>query len=154
MGAGKSTALAAVSDVVPVTTEARNSRLDESDKSTTTVAMDYGQVQLDDGDVLRLYGTPGQERFAFMRQILVRGALGLVLLLDAQRANPVADLRDFIADFSLENRELPFVVGVTKTDLIQDVDPLMARLHDHLFATGLVVPCFNCDVRDRHQVLA
>lgn len=154
MGAGKSTALAAVCDGAPVTTEASNSRRGDADKATTTVAMDYGEMALGDGDVLRLYGTPGQDRFDFMRHILARGALGLVLLLDAQRPDPVADLGGFIVEFGLHRLELPFVVGVTKTDLIDHDSELLTALHDYLASMSILAPCFGCDVRERGQVLA
>jgi len=154
IGAGKSTALAAVSDCAPVTTEAHNSRRADADKATTTVALDYGEVALGDGDVLRLYGTPGQERFDFMRQILARGALGFVILLDAQRADPAADLRGFLADFTRDDHQLPCVVGVTKTDLVDNTDRLMSRLYAELDALHRAAPCFSCDVRERGQVLA
>ena len=73
MGAGKTTAIASVSDVAPVQTEAVNSDLSQHSKTHTTVAMDYGEVQLAGGDRLRLYGTPGQRRFNVMWQILGRG---------------------------------------------------------------------------------
>ncbi len=154
IGAGKSTALAAVSDSAPVTTEACNTRRFEADKATTTVALDYGEVALGDGDVLRLYGTPGQDRFDFMREILARGALGLVILLDAQRPDPAADLRHFVVDFKLDEASLPFVIGVTKTDLIDDVDALIGSLYAQLGDMHRMAPCFSCDVRERTQVLA
>ena len=66
MGAGKTTAIAAISDVAPITTEAVNSDRSSSNKASTTVALDYGEVALDGGDRVRLYGTPGQVRFKFM----------------------------------------------------------------------------------------
>jgi signal recognition particle receptor subunit beta len=152
MGAGKTTALAAVSDSPPVRTDVRNSDRGEADKDTTTVAMDYGDVQLGDGDVLRLYGTPGQERFGFMRGILARGALGIVLLIDASRADPVADLLQFFEGFGLAAQDRPFVVGVTKTDRCADAAALISTLQDRLLQRGAIVPCFACDVRDAAQV--
>lgn len=152
MGAGKTTALSAVSDAPPVRTDVRNTDRAEADKDTTTVALDYGDVHLGDDDVLRLYGTPGQERFGFMRQILARGALGIVLLIDASRADPVGDLVQFFHGFGLDAQPRPFVVGVTKGDLCADVGALTWSLQDQLNALGAVVPCFQCDVRDREQV--
>lgn len=152
MGAGKTTALAAVSDQPPVRTDVRNSDRDECDKGTTTVAMDYGDVELGEGDVLRLYGTPGQERFGFMRQILARGALGIVLLIDASRPDPIADLVEFFEGFELGRQPRPFVVGVTRGDLCVDPEAVTWALQDRLHALGAVVPCFQCDVREREQV--
>lgn len=153
MGAGKTTALAAVSEIAPVSTDVENTRPDEADKATTTVAMDYGEVQLGDGDVLRLYGTPGQERFGFMRAILARGAIGLVLLIDAGRSDPAADLESFLESFEGGPKFLPLVIGVTKTDLADNLDALLTVLQGRLEALGFVAPCLCCDVRERAQVL-
>jgi signal recognition particle receptor subunit beta len=80
VNAGKTTAIAAISEVVPVSTEVKPS--EESvikRKSTTTVAMDYGELTLDNGEKIYLYGTPGQRRFDFMCSILTQGALGLII---------------------------------------------------------------------------
>ena len=85
MGAGKTTAIAAISDTAPLSTDVRNEDRASFDKDTTTAALDFGQIVLDDGQVVRLYGTPGQQRFAFMWEILGEGALGVVLLLDAAK---------------------------------------------------------------------
>ena len=65
MGAGKTTAIGAISEIPPVRTDVANSDLATFAKATTTAAMDYGEVTLDGGDKLRLYGTPGQARFDF-----------------------------------------------------------------------------------------
>lgn len=153
MGSGKTTALTAVSEIPPVTTDVDNNQRDQADKATTTVAMDYGEVRLGDEGVLRLYGTPGQERFDFMRAILARGALGIVLLVDAQRPAPEDDLQAFVSGFGLGRQPMPFVVGVTKSDLCKDIDALVTRLHDRLERIGAPAPCICCDVRERPQVL-
>lgn len=92
MGAGKTTAIAAISDVAPVTTEAVNSDQTTSAKASTTVALDYGEIALEGGDRVRLYGTPGQQRFSFMWGILAKGALGLILLIDNTSKAPLEDL--------------------------------------------------------------
>src|SRR5262245_30126910 len=72
MGAGKTTAICAISDVPPVSTEVRNTDQRVCAKEATTVALDFGQLRLEDGTVVMLYGTPGQERFSFMWDILCR----------------------------------------------------------------------------------
>ena len=74
MGAGKTTAIAAISEVPPIMTDVQNNDTSNS-KLTTTVGLDYGELSLDGGDKLRIYGTPGQERFAFMWKVLAKGAL-------------------------------------------------------------------------------
>src|SRR5262249_54374958 len=85
MGAGKTAAIGAVSEIEPVTTDVLNSMRDGVSKATTTVGLDYGEITLDGGEKLRLYGTPGQERFSAMWDILSAGALGVVILIDHSR---------------------------------------------------------------------
>jgi signal recognition particle receptor subunit beta len=95
VGAGKTTAINSISDLPPVKTDAAASDMTKSKKSATTVAMDYGVMNLPGGEKLHLYGTPGQERFDFMWDILVTGGIGLVLLLDNTRADPFVDMKFF-----------------------------------------------------------
>ncbi|RKZ90665.1 MAG: GTP-binding protein, partial [Gammaproteobacteria bacterium] len=77
VGAGKTTAITSISDVPPVGTDASASDMTKKRKGSTTVAMDYGILKLDGGEQIHLYGTPGQERFDFMWEILTTGGLGL-----------------------------------------------------------------------------
>lgn len=114
-GAGKTTAIAAVSDVAPTATEARNTDPSVA-KATTTVGLDYGELVLADGETLRLYGTPGQERFEFMWQIIGRGALGLVILIDNSRPAPLTDFARYLSGFAELLRDAPCVVGVGRTE--------------------------------------
>nr|WP_305908301.1 ATP/GTP-binding protein [Methylomarinum sp. Ch1-1]MDP4521123.1 ATP/GTP-binding protein [Methylomarinum sp. Ch1-1] len=96
VGAGKTTAINSISDVPPVKTDAVASDMTKSRKSATTVAMDYGVMNLDGGEKIHLYGTPGQERFDFMWDILTTGGIGLVLLLDNSRLDPFQDMKFFL----------------------------------------------------------
>ena len=82
VNAGKTTAIKVLSDIDVVSTEARASDHVKVKKENTTVAMDYGRINLDSETAVHLYGTPGQARFNFMWEILAQGALGLVLLID------------------------------------------------------------------------
>ena len=82
VGVGKTTAISALSDEPPVQTDASASDMTLVRKGYTTVAMDYGVIHLDEETKVHLYGTPGQERFNFMWEILSQGSMGLVLLLD------------------------------------------------------------------------
>ena len=92
-GAGKTTFVGSVSEITPLTTEAvmtsASAGVDDlshtPDKTTTTVAMDFGRVTLDEGLILYLFGTPGQHRFWFMWDDLIRGAIGAVVLVDTRR---------------------------------------------------------------------
>ena len=92
VGAGKTTAIAAISDIAPIRTDAKASDMTLHRKAHTTVALDYGMLRLDADTKVHLYGTPGQERFDFMWEIVSRGGIGLILLLDHSRANPMQDL--------------------------------------------------------------
>ncbi|MCW2881149.1 MAG: hypothetical protein JWQ95_5249 [Sphaerisporangium sp.] len=118
-GVGKTTFVGAVSEIVPLTTEAvmtdASAGIDDlgltPNKTTTTVAMDFGRVSLDQDLILYLFGTPGQHRFWFMWDDLVRGAIGAVVLVDTRR---LADCFPAIDYF--EEAKLPFVVGINGWD--------------------------------------
>lgn len=149
-GAGKTTAITALSDVAPMTTEVTNT--DESlNKATTTVGMDYGHVDLEGGARVRLFGTPGQERFAFMWRILAKDALGLVILIDNSRPDPVADLNVYIDHFAELLPALPCAVGVGRT--VECPLPTLDDFADALAARDLALPVLAVDVRQRDDVL-
>ena len=99
VGVGKTTAIAALSDEPPVQTDASASDMTAVRKGYTTVAMDYGLIQLDENTKIHLYGTPGQERFDFMWDILSQGSMGLILLLDNTRGNPVIERFEIFLGF-------------------------------------------------------
>jgi signal recognition particle receptor subunit beta len=118
-GVGKTTFVGAVSEIMPLTTEAvmtdASAGIDDigltPHKTTTTVAMDFGRVSLDQDLILYLFGTPGQHRFWFMWDDLVRGAIGAVVLVDTRR---LAD--SFPAVDYFEEARLPFVVAINGWD--------------------------------------
>src|ERR1700716_4062218 len=118
-GAGKTTFVGAVSEIVPLTTEAMmtdaSAGIDNLDntpnKSTTTVAMDFGRVSLDADLILYLFGTPGQQRFWFMWDDLVRGAIGAVVLADTRRLAARFPALDYF-----EGTGLPYTVAVNRFD--------------------------------------
>ncbi len=114
-GVGKTTLVETISEIEPLRTEERLTAagvgVDDLDgiesKTVTTVAMDFGRLTLTDaGVVLYLFGTPGQERFWFMWDDLLNGALGAIVLVDTRRLD-----RSFPAVDFFESRGLPFVVG-------------------------------------------
>jgi signal recognition particle receptor subunit beta len=150
-GVGKTTFVGSVSEIVPLTTEAVMTEASAGhddltatpNKTTTTVAMDFGRVSLDRDLILYLFGTPGQHRFWFMWDDLVRGAIGAVILVDTRR---LADC--FAAIDFFEDRGLPYVVGVNAFDgliqhHIEDVREAMS--------IGADVPIVACDARDRES---
>ncbi|WP_089100154.1 GTP-binding protein [Streptomyces hyaluromycini] len=122
-GVGKTTMVGAVSEVVPLNTEEHLTvagvGVDDIDgvdqKATTTVALDFGRITVSPQLVLYLFGTPGQERFWFMWNDLVHGALGAVVLVDTRRLESSFASVDFF-----ESRGVPFVVGVNCFDGRQD----------------------------------
>lgn len=151
-GVGKTTFVGAVSDIGPLTTEAvmtvASGEIDDiarlPNKRATTVAMDFGRVALDDKLMLYLFGTPGQERFWFMWDSLVRGAIGAVVLADSRRLADSFTSIDFF-----ENRNIPYVVGVNTFDGILH-HPL-----EHIrraMAIDPAIPVLQCDARHRVEV--
>ena len=148
-GAGKTTFVGSVSEILPLTTEAvvtdASTGIDDLDatpnKTTTTVAMDFGRVTLDSDLILYLFGTPCQQRFWFMWDDLVRGAIGAVVLADTRR------LADSFAPIDFfEERDLPYIIGVNcfegrlQHDLTEVRDALAIAPH---------VPMVACDARTR-----
>ena len=118
-GAGKTTFVGAVSEIMPLRTEAMVTDASTAvdaleatpDKSTTTVAMDFGRITLDSDLVLYLFGTPGQRRFWFMWDDLVRGAIGAIILVDVRRLQDSFAAVDFF-----EHRNLPFLIAINEFD--------------------------------------
>jgi signal recognition particle receptor subunit beta len=152
MGAGKTTAIAALSEIPVVRTEAQNTDLERNAKATTTVALDYGEITLPDGGKVRLYGVPGQERFDFMWRILEKRALGLILLIDNAAVDPLADLRHFLQAFAEIDRRGALVIGVTRCDVAMqpDADAYYAQLRQ----LDRMLPVFQIDGREPAQVRA
>lgn len=150
MGAGKTTAIAAVSDSAPLVTDVLNTDASVA-KERTTVGLDFGQFTLDNGDRVRLFGTPGQSRFDFLWKILAKNALGLIILSDNSRPDPLADLTVYLEGFREELATLPCVVGVGRLDshASPSLDDYAAFLGDR----GLLVPLLPVDVRRRDDVV-
>lgn len=148
-GVGKTTMVGSVSEVAPLHTEEYLTHasvgVDDLDlvagKSTTTVALDFGRITIGDDLVLYLFGTPGQERFWFMWNDLVNGAMGAIVLVDTRRLEVSFASIDFF-----ESRGIPFVVGVNLFHGARDRTPEEIRgaldLDPH-------VPLVLCDARDR-----
>jgi uncharacterized protein len=150
-GAGKTTFVGAVSEIVPLRTEAvmTSASLGVDDltatpnKTTTTVAMDFGRISIDEELVLYLFGSPGQNRFWFMWDDLVRGAIGAVVLVDTRRLEDCFGPIDFF-----EARNLPFVVAVNAFDGILQHRPEEVR---EALSLGPDVPVLVCDARQRES---
>lgn len=150
VGAGKTTAIKSLSDTPVISTEQRATDQVKNRKETTTVAMDYGMIKLDHGESIHLYGTPGQERFNFMWEILVENALGVVILVDSANQDPLGDLSFFLKTFSQFIKSKAIVVGITRTDL-----PGVHKLADYhriLKEYGFNPPLFEVDGRKQREV--
>ena len=150
-GAGKTTFVGAVSEIMPLRTEAVMTQasvgVDDLSatphKTTTTVAMDFGRISIDDELVLYLFGSPGQNRFWFMWDDLVRGAIGAVVLVDTRRLEDCFGPIDFF-----EARNLPFVVAINAFDGLLRHRPEDVR---EALQLGPDVPVLVCDARERES---
>jgi len=148
-GVGKTTLVGAVSEVAPLRTEEYLTHagvgVDDLDgvdgKSTTTVALDFGRITINRELVLYLFGTPGQERFWFMWNDLVNGAMGAVVLVDTRRLDVSFASIDFF-----ESRGIPFVVGVNCFHGVRDRTQEEIR---RALDLDPQVPLMLCDARDR-----
>ena len=149
-GAGKTTAIGAVSEMPPLSTDVRNTDLGIS-KELTTVGLDYGELTLDAGDKLRLYGTPGQKRFDFMWKILSKGALGLIILIDNRQPDPLADLDMYLEGFKQLITDTACVVAVGRLETHPTPD--LEQFSAHLASRGVLCPVLGADVRDAPQVI-
>ncbi|MDR1528945.1 MAG: ATP/GTP-binding protein [Burkholderiales bacterium] len=150
MGVGKTTAITAVSEIPPVSTDVANSDKESFDKESTTVTLDYGRITLPSGDRLRLYGIPGQKRFSFMWPMLENGAMGIILLADASRPDPFAELKIFLDAFSSILSTGRAVMGIGRlSDERALLDGYNKLLDDYQFK----IPTFSIDVRRKKDVL-
>lgn len=152
VGAGKSTAITALSDIPPVSTEAVASDETARLKKTTTVAMDYGVLNLPDGEKVMLYGTPGQERFSFMWDILSEGGIGLILLINNASPDPLQDLEGYLGAFRQFIASTAVTIGVTHMD--SSPQPGLDAYRARLIALGLspMPAIFRADARSRDDV--
>ena len=155
--AGKTTLIKTISDTAIVGTERAitdSSGTNEKNgaKKETTVAMDFGRINLGPDLALSLFGTPGQKRFDVMWEVLSEGMLGFVLLIDASLPGSLADAATILETF-LSYADVPFVVGVTHLD---EVPAKQDRISEARVALGIPpeVPVVPCDPRRRDHVKA
>ncbi len=149
MGAGKTTAIGCISETPPVVTDVDNTDSEHS-KAKTTVGLDFGMMTLDNGDRIRLFGTPGQQRFDFLWKILANNALGVIVLIDNTRPDPMADLVTYLDGFSPYLDSVPFAVGVGRLET--HTKPSLDEYIDFLCGRGYAFPVIDVDVRKREDV--
>jgi signal recognition particle receptor subunit beta len=151
-GLGKTTFVGAISEIEPLVTEAELTEvsvgIDDtaavSAKTTTTVALDFGRIGLDETLLLYLFGTPGQDRFAFLWDDLVDGALGAVILVDTRRIEDSFPAIDYF-----EEHGIPFLLAVNNFPEARRFD--LGEVREALGVED-EVPVVACDARSRESV--
>jgi uncharacterized protein len=151
-GVGKTTTVASISEITPLTTEAVMTSVAAGvddvtytpGKTTTTVAMDFGCITVDESLKLYLFGTPGQDRFGFMWDDLAHGALGAIVIVDCRRLDDCYPAVDYF-----EKLRLPFVVAVNRFDGVVPLDLPTIRW---ALAIDDATPLFTFDARDKLSV--
>ncbi len=141
---GKTQFIQSVSEIDVVNTERKISRESERIKETTTVAMDFGRITVDDDLVLYLFGTPGQKRFDFMWEILSEGMLGFVVMVDSSRPETFREARRILETFRAY-APTPYVVTANKQDLEDAWDPSDMRIALRLDPDVKLLPCISTD---------
>ncbi len=147
---GKTTAIHSISDIKPITTDQKATDETCLIKEETTVAMDYGMCLMENGNKIHLYGTPGQERFSFMWDVLAKNGDGLILLFDNTRPDPKADLDLYVNAFADLIAEKKLIVGVTHTE--EQKDPSLAQYSIWLAEHLLEAEVYAIDARERNDV--
>ena len=151
-GVGKTTFVGAISEIEPLVTEAdmtdRSIGVDDTsgvdEKTTTTVALDFGRITLEEALLLYLFGTPGQDRFSFLWDDLVDGALGAIILVDTRRIEDSFPSVDFF-----EERGTPFLLAVNAFEQAPRFELTEVR---EALGVSPFVPIVECDARNRESV--
>ncbi|MGY2063394.1 GTP-binding protein, partial [Nocardia gipuzkoensis] len=151
-GVGKTTFIGAISEIEPLATEAAMTEVSmdvddpgrREDKTQTTVALDFGRITLDQSLILYLFGTPGQDRFVFLWDDLVDGALGAVIVVDTSRIDDCYPVLDYF-----EKKNTPFVVVVNRFE--NERRFALAEVREALELDDWI-PLVECDARSRESV--
>ena len=149
MGAGKSAAIQAISDINVLSTEALNTDTKAHHKALTTVGIDYGEITLEDDLKVGLYGTPGQERFNFIWSVICKGALGTIILIDHSIHNPIQQLNEYLESFKQMSNNI--VIGITHIDAKTENTTAIYRNWAAQQSTSY--PLFFIDARVKDDVL-
>ena len=145
VASGKTTAINAISGITAVSTEETATDETQHLKKNTTVAMDYGLLKMPNGGIVHLYGTPGQERFSYMRDILTEGALGLVLLINNASAFPFKEMDHYMESFSEFIEKTALVIGITHMD--EKKSPGIKEYQQYFLDKQKKYPIFEVDPR-------
>ncbi len=150
--AGKTAFIQTVSEIDVVATERKITSEAERVKDTTTVAMDFGRITVDEDLVLYLFGTPGQRRFDFMWEILSEGMLGFIVLVDSTRPETFREARSILETFRAY-APTPYVVAANKQDLEDAWDLEDMRIALRLDSRVKLLPCVATDKESVKKVL-
>ena len=148
--AGKTTLIRTISEITVLSTEKGITDETRSQKTDTTVAMDFGRITIDRDLVLYLFGTPGQDRFDFMWEILGEGMLGYVVLVDASRPESLGEAVSIVNAFR-KMAHVPCVVGLNRADGIDEQEERRVR---DILDLDQDIPVVPCDATDRESVKA
>ena len=150
--AGKTAFIQSVSEIDVVSTERKISSEEERIKETTTVAMDFGRITVDDDLVLYLFGTPGQKRFDFMWEILSEGMLGFIVMVDSARPETFREARGILQTFRAY-APTPYVVAANKQDFPDSWEVEDLRIALKLDPKVKMLPCVAQDKEMVKKVL-
>lgn len=150
-GAGKTTCIGAVSDIPPLVTDVECTDELALLKARTTVAFDYGELDLGDQGKLMLYGLPGQSRFKYMFEVVREGLLGVVVMVDATAPHAAQGLRETLECYAGELTDLPCVLALNKA--VEPSPPLLRACSDLLAQYRVSAPMLVVDARRREDVV-
>jgi len=150
--AGKTQFIRSVSEIDVVSTERKITSEIEKIKSSTTVAMDFGRISVDDDLVLYLFGTPGQKRFDFMWEILSEGMLGFVVLVDSAHPETFREARGILETFRAY-APTPYVVAANKQDSDDAWEAEDVRIALRLDPSIKLLPCVASEKETVKSVL-
>jgi small GTP-binding protein len=150
--AGKTAFIRTVSEIDVVSTERKITKESEKVKATTTVAMDFGRITIDEDLVLYLFGTPGQRRFDFMWEILSEGMLGFIVMVDSCRPETFREARSILETFRAY-APTPYIVAANKQDLKDAWDLEDMRIALRLDSTVKILPCVATDKESVKTIL-
>jgi signal recognition particle receptor subunit beta len=149
-GSGKTTCIGALSDIAPVDTDVACTDELAARKASTTVAMDFGVMDLGPIGCLHLYGLPGQSRFRFMFDVVRPGLIGVVVLVDASSPDGLSGFEETLQTYAEALRGLPCVVALNKARIMDASLP--AACQERLHAHRLLAPVLRVDARHRDDV--
>lgn len=150
MGAGKTTAIHAISDTEPVSTDVANLDTSRHDKAMTTIGIDYGSVHIDDETEVVIYGTPGQERFEFVWKIVQQGALGTIIFVDHASSAPLDQVAYYVEHYLGNDPAARLILAITHVDESRGTST--EQYFQLMQQRGWQIPLFFVDARQRADV--